>query len=932
MSFYDAIRVGASGAADFEIERSLRFNNYSSSADDAALTRTVSSTGNRKTFTHSFWVKRTKLGYGMIYGHTDTAGSYFFSFVFNSDNKIEFNEYRYNESPSNKCRLITTRVFRDPSAWYHIVAAVDTTQSTASDRIKIYVNGVQETRFGTAIYFDQNHDTYFNSTSPYPIMRIGLNGWGYGGANCYLTEFNAIDGLQLTPSSFAETNAVTGQWIAKKYVGSYGTNGFRLNFSDNSGTTATTLGKDSSGNGNNFTPNNFAVSDSITDTPSKNFCTLNPLNATNDVDLREGNLEFFQSSNDESATATFGITSGKWYWEVYKNSSQNPELGIEVPTRGLSNKTDDVSPTKVCIRTNGGDQQVGTGSPTSITGSSGGLTGAGVLAIAVDFDNKKIWYSDLSGNFFNSGNPATGANAAFTFSSVAVADECVPYFFCGTGGNNSFNINFGQDGTFAGHTTAGGYVDGNGHGNFKYSVPSGYLALCSANLPDPTILLPNKHFDTKLFTGNGSSQTISSLNFAPDWVWLKCRNSSSSRSHILTDRVRGATKSLLLPETDAESTQAQDLTAFTSDGFSVGSNRRVNENSKNLVAWNWNAGDTDGKTYTVTVVDDSGNKYRFDGYGTSAVTLDLAEGGTYIFNYPSAHPFRFSTTSDGTHGGGSEYTTGVTVLSSTSIQIVVAASAPQLYYYCSIHSGMGGAINTNSTLGSSNFDGSIQSTVKVNATAGFSIATWTSDGSGSPTSFGHGLGVKPDLLIIKSRGGSGNWQVWSSTFSNATNNFISLNLTDGTQTAGAAMWGTINSTIVSFRHSANSSNGQAMIGYFFSGVESYSKFGSYTGNGNANGTFVFTGFRPAWVMIKRTSGTQHWRIFDNKRNTFNDVDLNIIETYGAEFESSAYNALDFLSNGFKLVGTNADEGTNQNGQSYIYLAFGESPFKNSRAR
>ena len=156
---------------------------------------------------------------------------------------------------------------------------------------------------------------------------------------------------------------------------------------------------------------------------------------------------------------------------------------------------------------------------------------------------------------------------------------------------------------------------------------------------------------------------------------------------------------------------------------------------------------------------------------------------------------------------------------------------------------MGGAINTNTTLGSSNFDGSIQSTVKANTTAGFSIATWTSDGSGSPTSFGHGLGVQPDFVLIKNRSGSGgNWQVWSPTFSNATNNFISFNLDTGTQTAGAAMWGTINSSIVSFRHSANSSNGNTMIGYFFNSVDGYSKFGSYEGNGNTNGPFVFYRF------------------------------------------------------------------------------------------
>jgi len=968
MSFYDAIRVGASGAADFEIERSLRFNNYSASADDAVLSRTITQTSNRKTFTHSFWIKRSILGGEIVYGNDDSSGSYFLNFRFNGNHQIEFNEYRYNESPSNKCRLITTRVFRDVSAWYHIVVAVDTTQSTAADRVKIYVNGEQETSFGTAIYFDQNHDTYFNATAPYPVIRIGLAGWGYSGVNGYLAEFNAIDGLQLTPSSFGKTNVETGQWIPIDTSGlTFGTNGYRLNFSDNSGTTATTMGKDSSGNGNNFTPSNLAVSDSITDTPSKNFCTLNPLNKTNNAQLREGALEFFQSSNDESATATFGITSGKWYWEVYKNSSQNPELGIDTLVRVLSTQSAYVSNTKVMFRTNGGDQTNGAGSPISLTGSSSGQTGAGVIAIAVDFDNKKIWYSDLSGTFFNSGNPATGANEAFDFSSVSVANGAIPSVYIGTGGNNSCNFNFGQDGTFAGHTTAGGNVDGNGHGNFKYSVPSGYLALCSANLPDPTIKLPNKHFDTVLYSGSGSgTQNITSLNFQPDWVWLKIR--STGGWHALVDSVRGVGKILASNETDAENNSSDSQTAFSaflSNGFTVGYNTSWYVNgspsgSSTQVAWNWDAGETDSATYRVVVVSDSGNKYRFRNsansatFAQSAVTLDLAEGGTYTFDGSdstmASHPIKLSTTANGTHGGGSSYNTGVTYeldgstvtesayvsgyssATSRKLIITVAASAPTLYYYCHVHSGMGGQINTNSTLGSSNFDGSNQTTVKANTTSGFSIVTWT--GTGSVASMGHGLGVAPKVIWIKTRSATNNWVNYHSAL--GVSKYMHLS-NDGAANSATNYFADDSgngpsSTVFYGRNDGNTSS-QSMVAYCFSEVAGYSKFGSYTGNGSSNGTFVFTGFRPAWVMIKRTSGTQNWRMFDNKRNPFNDVDLNLqANTSGAEFESSAYNALDFLSNGFKLVGTNADEGTNQNGQTYIYLAFAESPFKNARAR
>ena len=810
MSFYDAIRVGASGASrDLEIDRSLRFND----GDSAYLNRTFGSAGNRKTYTISAWVKISNLGSTrpIFSRYTGNSDSGFLGLYVNSDDFIYFTGW-------GTVYLKSSRIYRDPTAWSHIVLAVDTTQSTSTDRIKLYFNGELQS---TATYNapSQDADLVINEAVEH---RIGNYHNVY--FDGYMAEVNFVDGLQLAPNSFAKTDEVTGQWIPQKYVGAYGTNGFRLTFADNSGTTATTLGKDESGNGNNFTPNNFAVSDAVKDTPTNNFCTLNPLNKTNDVDLRKGNLEFFQSSNDESATATFGITSGKWYWEVYKNSSENPELGIEVVTRVLSNKTDDVSPTKVCIRTNGGDQQVGTGTPQSITGSSGGLTGAGVLAIAVDFDNKKIWYSDLSGNFFNSGNPATGANAAFTFSSVAVADECIPYFFCGTGGNNSFNINFGQDGTFAGHTTAGGYADGNGHGNFKYSVPSGYLALCSANLPDPSIKLPDKYFDTVLYSGTGSSQNITGLEFQPDWVWIKKR--SNSENHEVQDSVRGATKRLASNTNDQESTVSGSISSFNSDGFTVVDAGTTNENGHTYVAWTWKAGGS----------------------------------------------------------------------------------------------------------ASSNSDGSITSSVSANTSAGFSIVTYT--GTGSQTTVGHGLGVKPKVIITKLRDtNTQDWFFYPKQITGTGGTYIKLNTND-TVATDAHTYPDVEPTSTVYTVGGNdggdgtNGNGKAYVAYCFSEVAGYSKFGKYTGNGSANGTFIFTGFRPAWFVVRRTDASNNWRTFDAKRSTFNEVDKRIyLDTSNAESTGSD---IDFLSNGVKMRMT--DSGMNASGGTYIYLAFAEAPFRNARAR
>ena len=395
-------------------------------------------------------------------------------------------------------------------------------------------------------------------------------------------------------------------------------------------------------------------------------------------------------------------------------------------------------------------------------------------------------------------------------------------------------------------------------------------------------------------------------------------------------------------ETDGESVDNSNghVNSYLADGFNVtaGNSGNVNENNEDYVAWNWNAGDTDGKTYTVTVVDDSGNKFRFDGYGTSAVTLDLAEGGTYIFNYPSGHPFRFSTTSDGTHGGGSEYTTGVTHNSSTQVTIVVAASAPTLYYYCSSHSGMGGAINTNSTLGSSNFDGTIQSVVKASPTAGFSIINYT--GTGSTATVGHGLGVAPEVIILKDRNASGAWKVLHKEAVSGSYEYFKnvLYLNSSSSFAGTGNsypWGNTEptSSVFSLGNTGSESNRSGSISsrnyvaYCFSGVAGYSKFGSYTGNGNADGTFVFTGFKPAFVITRGLHGTS-WYTYDNKRNTFNVVDKELNPNNGQS--EATFTTMDFLSNGFKLRTSN--DAFNYNSYTYIYIAFAEAPFKNARAR
>ena len=922
------------GKKAYEIERSLRFN----SSDSAYLQRTPSSAGNRQICTFSCWVKRSNLDTTNCLASAYSANN-------NSDN-ISMN---LRELGSGNCEFRvtgyfhdfrkTTRLFRDVSAWYHIVVAFDTTQSSADDRIKIYINGVQETSFSVSGNVTQNMNIAFNDTS---VHRIGTQSNSLSNyVDGYMAEINFLDGYAYDASYFGETDALTGQWNPKKYVGSYGTNGYYLNFSDNSGTTATTLGKDSSGNGNNFTPNNFSVAagagnDSLEDSPTNNFCTFNPLFAysTNFATFSNGNLDHSLAVSQIAASSFLIPKTGKWYAEFVLTAGallsylgvRNPALIESNYSNGISMMqfTDDGSSLSAAAQVRVDNSYVET--------LSSSYADNDILGIKVDRDAGTIQFTKNGSNISTAIN-LSGASDTSDLVFVLARSQSGSYSFAGS-------VNFGQR-------------------SFSY-LPTGYKSLCSANLSDPTILLPNKHFGTLLWTGNATVRTISdtsAVNFTPDWVWVKSR--SSGDDHQLTDSVRGSSKALKSNATDAEidwdtaySGNNKGMGDYVNGGFILddnGNNNRYNRNSATFVAWNWNAGDTDGKTYAVKVVSDSGNKYRFDNFGTSAVTLDLAEGGTYIFDQSDSsnagHPLRFSTTSNGTHGGGSEYTTGVTTNGTAGqagayTQIVVAASAPTLYYYCTQHSGMGGQANTNSTLGSSNFDGTIQSVAKVNASAGFSIVTYTGNGTGGAT-IGHGLGVTPNLFFVKNRGtGARIWLVYhSANTSEPATEYLQLDGTAATADDNSAWNDTApTSTVFSIGTSASSNNnGEGHVAYCFSEVAGYSKFGSYTGNGSTDGTFVFTGFRPAWIMTKRTDGgSQNWLIHDIKRDPHNVANkklapnLSSEENNSSNIGSSSQDTIDILSNGFKMRSNNNH--TNISGGTFIYLAFAESPFKNARAR
>jgi hypothetical protein len=798
--FHENMLIGSSGQgapAAAGISRSLRFN----SSDSAYLSRTPASAGtSRTTWTVSFWAKRAALAATQwLFFSSDlsanTTGAYF-----TSSDTLEFYEF---QSGSYASRLITTQVFRDPSAWYNLVFTWDTDNGTSTNRVRIYVNGVRIDTFSTSSYPSSGVQSRWNNNVEHYFGR-GVGSEYFSG---YLADIYFIDGQALDPSSFTETDATTGQLIPKAYTGTYGTNGFHLEFADNSSNTATTLGKDTSGNGNNFTPSNLSVTagagnDSLVDVPSSsgtdtgvggevrgNYCTLNPLKIGANATLTNGNLDFTSSTTTgyNTVLGTIGVSSGKWYWEVTATSSQANGFGIATDKVNINDYLGGDANGWMYYQNTGAKYNNNTAASYGSSYTTNDVIGfafdadAGTITAYKNGVSLGVMYSGLAaGTYF----PAVSDSGAQTCSSTA---------------------NFGQR-------------------PFAYTAPSGFKALCTANLPAPLVTKPNTVMDVKLYTGNGSTQTISGLGFSPNFVWIKERD--TTRNHVLYDTIRGATKALLSSTTDSEQTYSTTLTAFNSDGFSLDSDDKVNGNNGTYVAWAWDAGE-------------------------------------------------------------------------------------------------GSAV--------SNTQGSITSSVRANATAGFSIVTYT--GTGSNATVGHGLGVAPFMFIVKNRSTSSDWDVYHGSLpSPATNRIVLQSTAAAIGAGGTSAWNSTSptSTVVSLGSSTSANaNGNNHVMYCFAPVNSYSSFGSYTGNGSSDGPFVYTGQRSRWILLKNASSSgSNWYLFDTARDTYNVAVTYLLPNSSAAESTATF--IDICSNGFKV--RNAGGDTNGNGNTIVYACFAEHPFQYARAR
>jgi hypothetical protein len=457
----------------YEVDNSLRFNSGSSDY----LNRTMTTPTNNKIYTWSGWIKKTTIG--------EVAPNIFGAHSGGSRDCIRFDgggnalQMIFNEA--NSGNLVTTQLLRDVSAWYHIVVAVDTTQATSTNRVKIYLNGSQITSFSTSSYPAQNYVNILNAANPHVFGKnADLSNEFFNG---YISETHFIDGQQLAPSDFGEFDEDSGIWKPIAYEGTYGTNGFYLEFKDSSA-----LGDDTSGNGNDFTVNNLTAIDQTTDTPTNNFATLNPLIQLTDATLSEGNLQVAYGSAASRAVmlSNFGIpsSSGKWYMEFkISASSASPCNGY----LGIINGSDNSSmgtylnqtSTYQAIGYQGDGAKNLPGNVSSSYGDS--FTTGDIIGVAVDIDNKALYFSK-NGTFQNSGNPTSGASktGAIDFSSVTDNGFWFPIVSDASGTQTmTYQCNFGNP-TFTGTDQS----DGNSRGSFEYAPPSGYLSLCTANLSE----------------------------------------------------------------------------------------------------------------------------------------------------------------------------------------------------------------------------------------------------------------------------------------------------------------------------------------------------------------------------------------------------------------------------------------------------------------
>ncbi len=980
-----AVSQGNWPGYEYPISRSLRFN----SADSAYLNRTPASAGNRKTWTWSGWVKRGALG-----GINQL-------FAARTGGVLTYTLFYFDTTDTDKIKLLddggatltSSSLYRDPSAWYHIILAVDTTQATSSNRVKIYVNGTQLTAFSTATYPSQNADLNVNSTATHLIGQQASNQYFDG----YLTEINFIDGQALTPSSFGLNDPETGVWSPKRYTGTYGTNGFYLPFSDNSTAltgNALTYSEDF-GNASWLkyqstvttdvitAPNGTTTADKLIETATsgdhqvyKTFSATDNTTYTLSTYAKAGERSIFRLyvqkkdgatysyvdfelstgtkiAEHAGATGTITNVGNGWYRctlsvNVGTGATASPVAILSYATISTGSGTNglyiwgaqletasSVGPyfaTVASTITNayriGADQSLPTGGYNSwVTNNLSVTAGAGndsLVDSPTSYGTDTGVGGEVRGNYctlnplnkqsnltLSNGNLDTSSPVVGTWRSVVgtVAMTSGKWYWEATAGANgaanhyfvgiaATSFNALTDNLYIGSTTdTWGYYGANG-AKYNNSTGVGYGATYTTN--DVIGIAYDADSGTLTFYKNGVSQGTAYTGLTGAMVAGTTGYNGSGMYHNFGQRAFAytapsgfkalCTQNLPTPTIGATSTtqanRYMDIKLYTGNG---GQQTQTGLNFQPDFIWVKSRSNAynNGLANAVTGT----GKYLVS--NSMAAEVTDASGSIIAFN------------ADGFGQGGSN---------------PFGANAATYVAWCWRASNAAGVTNT---------AGTITSTVSASTTSGFSIVTYT--GTGANATVGHGLGVAPAMLIIKNRNGSTSWIVGHRGLTNQTDRAVYLDTTNAEQQS-SLYWNNTAPTSTVFSVAAygpTNGSGNSILAYCFAPVAGYSAFGSYTGNGSTDGPFVYTGFRPRYVMIKRTDSTSDWTIYDTSRSTYNQMNLALYANL-SNAEGTTIIVIDTVSNGIKIRNSNAD--TNASGGTYIYACFAESPFKYALAR
>jgi len=955
MVFQNNLLMGAASAATtgFSVDDSCIFNDD----DSANLEITGLSDGSSATqATFSCWFKRGNIGLSAIatiFSAKDTTSSDDANLYITTADKLELYADEADGGTVTQWNASSV-LLRDSNAWYHLVFQIDTTQAVSGNRYTIWLNGVDiSSTFTQANTIEQNGSTPWNAPDQMKISENSNAAIRY--FDGYMSQVAFLDGQVLEATSFGEFDDY-GVWRPINITGlTYtGNNSFLLDFADSSD-----LGNDVSGNNNDFTSSGLAATDQVSDTPTNNKGTWSPISHSLESGfptLSNGNLDIGASgAPDWGLTGTFSVQgSGKYYWEYELTSGSG---GTPAQLIGMASQPYEWDASLGSLAggfrgyyTTGVKQ---TGGTTSSYGDSWAVGDR--MGVAVDLDNGAIYFAK-NNTWQDSGDPTSGASktgAAFT---DLTSGSWVPFMYAG--GNRGSTGYFNED-------------------VFEYTPPTSFVPLATASLPTPTILDPTENNQTTLYAGTGAVQTIGQASNS-----YFNKYGSGNRTTIISDSTSGGTfygyVQGEIVNGNVDSGDGFGITSYATNmyiKFQFDEAVNITEvmmyyqaTGGNLGdSWLWEGSNNDSDYTTLSGTIDLSSTVRVDVHSLS----EIGASDTYLYyrirntngngansTFWDEAQFKVKTLTDarGTfqpdfvwiknrseaddnmlvdaaRGATKELNSNSTAAESTDSNGLTAFASSGF----TLGTGAGGYNDAGEYFtswqwlagggaGSSNEDGEINTTTTtVNTTAaGFSISTYTGTGAGS--TIGHGLGAIPELIIIHRLDAGNNWAVYHGSNTSAPEtDWLALDETVATAD-NHTLWNDTAPTSSVFSVGTGlmvNGNTATYVAYVWTSITGYSLFKSYNGNGNADGAVVYTGFKPAWVMIKRSDSTGDWIIYDSKRSPYNEIDdqlcanLDTAETTGSE-------EVDFLSNGFKI--RTSDAYINADGGLYVYAAFASNPF------